>query len=503
MVLLIKKVLVFIIIFLFFRDGVVSSTNNSLTETPVNYPDNFLKEIPVDCFQLESLYSSEEKISSNSTWYMFIAYGSVGTGFYASYPNGTYKFSEWEGDAFFSGGTWTNDGRYLCCMYENGTLYDIDLETFDACAIGDGGVSLNGLSYNPVTCKLYGASGKDLFEIDMTTGVQTHVGAFGIDNYSDMIAIAFDMDGICYGWDVKFSGDSYLYKINTGTGEATIVSGMGMNLLYAQDGAFEYDSDMLWLTAYSTTGFLAYWDWDAEELVIVSILNSEVTALAITYEGDTTPPVSTHSLDPPEPDGENGWYVNDVNVTLSATDNKVGVKEIKYQVNGGPVETIPGSTGNFYITDNGKDVLVEYWAIDNAGNTENKNTFTIDIDQTAPTIELIYEIIGGNPLQGWEFLITVMAIDDISGMERVEIYINDELFDILYEPGPSYEWIFITHGSQPVKIKVVGFDLAGNSDYDEIIVRKVIKSSIYPLFLLLIERSPLLQGLLDILGWNG
>ena len=31
---------------------------------------------------------------------------------------------------------------------------------------------------------------------------------------------------------------------------------------------------------------------------------------------DTTPPVTTHSLDPPEPDGLNGWYVNDVNVTL-------------------------------------------------------------------------------------------------------------------------------------------------------------------------------------------
>ena len=31
---------------------------------------------------------------------------------------------------------------------------------------------------------------------------------------------------------------------------------------------------------------------------------------------DTTPPVTICTLYPPEPDGQNGWYINNVTVTL-------------------------------------------------------------------------------------------------------------------------------------------------------------------------------------------
>ena len=46
-------------------------------------------------------------------------------------------------------------------------------------------------------------------------------------------------------------------------------------------------------------------------------------------DNDTTPPVTTHNLDPPEPNGLNDWYVSDVTVTLNATDDLSGVKEIR------------------------------------------------------------------------------------------------------------------------------------------------------------------------------
>jgi hypothetical protein len=481
-----RTVLVIGIIFLLVGTSVVSSM------------DNIAKDNSIDYSSLELVCRSEEKISSNSTWYMFICMSGQGPGFYAIYPDGTYEFSEWEGEGFFSGGTWTNDGRYLCCMYGNGTLYDIDLETFDAYAIGDGGVGLNGLSYNPVTCKLYGASSKDLFEIDLTTGEQTHIGAFGIDNNSHMIAIAFDMEGFCYGWDVKFTGESYLYKINTSTGVAKIVGGMGMNLCYAQDGAFEYDTDKLFLVAYSGGGFLAVCDEDTGECIVISTLDYEATALAITYEGDDEPPVTIHSLDPSEPDGCNGWYVNDINVTLSATDNKVGVKEIKYQVRGGPIQTINGDNGTFTITKDydGEYVSVVYWAVDYAGNEEiPHNVFFIDIDQTNPIIDLTYEVISGNPQQGWDFIFTAITTDATSGMERVEFYLNDELQETVYGSGPEYQWWYRYYGNLSVDIRADAYDSAGNMASDHARPRD---KAINSIFLRLFERFPLLQRLLDV-----
>jgi hypothetical protein len=488
-----KIIVVIGISLLFFGASVVSSM------------DNVVKNIPAEFKSVKSVYSSEEKSWYNTTWYEFISGGSDGTGFYAFYSNGTYQFCEWEGDDFFSGGTWTNDGRYLCCMYENGTLYDIDPVTFDAYAIGDGGVSLNGLAYNPITEQLYGASSSDLYRIDMMTGEQIHIGAF--DTGTTMIAIAFDMQGILYGWDAKFSGESYLYKITPYSGEATLVGGMGINLCFAQDGCFDHSTDTLYLVAFSGAGFLLECDEDTGDCTWLGSIQGQATAHAISYEIDEESPVSTHSLDPPEPDGENGWYVSDLNVTLTATDGLSGVKEIRYRVEDGPTKTINGSSGTFTITQEYDALLlgIEYWAIDNADNQENSHYFTVDMDQTAPTVDLVYEIIGGNPLQGWEFLLTITTIDETSGMERVEIYVNDELIETIYGPGPTYDWIYRIYNQQGINIKVIGYDIAGNGGYDEIKVKNkdiVIKQSIHPFFLKFYDRYPFFQDLLNILGRN-
>ena len=190
---------------------------------------------------------------------------------------------------------------------------------------------------------------------------------------------------------------------------------------------------------------------------------------------DATDPVSSHTLDPPEPDGENGWYVNDLEVTLQAEDPYVkdvssGVKEIKYRVNGGPVNTITGPEGTFLLTqeNDGDDVEVEYWAIDNVGNTEGAHTFTIDMDQTEPTITLTYVVNGGNQNDGWTLLFEAFATDETSGMDRVEFYLNDEWQETVMAPGP-YQWSFKYHGGLNIVITAWGFDKAGNMASDDVI----------------------------------
>jgi hypothetical protein len=191
---------------------------------------------------------------------------------------------------------------------------------------------------------------------------------------------------------------------------------------------------------------------------------------------DNTNPVSEHTLKPLEPDGEDGWYVSDVKVTLEANDPYVkdvssGVAEVKYRINDGPVETLHGYGGTFLLTQehDGKDVLVEYWAIDNVGNEETPhNTFTIDMDQTNPTVELDYEVTGGNQIKGWDLLFTATATDKTSGMSRVEFFFNGLYQETVVGPGPTYEWGFTYHGGLNLIIRADGYDIAGNMESDDI-----------------------------------
>ena len=173
---------------------------------------------------------------------------------------------------------------------------------------------------------------------------------------------------------------------------------------------------------------------------------------------DCYPPILYISFDPPEPDGENGWYVSNITVILNATDDMSGVKEIRYIYHG--FHTIPGDNGTFIIAEDG-DVPFECWAIDNAGNEEIPHHICVvtNIDRTAPEIDLTFEVTGGNQWQGWEFLFTATAIDATSGMNKVEFYFDNELVYTDYES--PYEWTWDGDGENH-KIYAVAYDIAGN-----------------------------------------
>ena len=187
-------------------------------------------------------------------------------------------------------------------------------------------------------------------------------------------------------------------------------------------------------------------------VIVLFIGVSFTPTIGISNNDDTTPPVTTISFDPPEPDGKNGWYISEVTVTLESTDDLSGVKEIKYQINHGPVETIPGNNGTFILHEDGNDILIGYWAIDNAGNIEDEKSSYLDIDQTEPTLTLTYEAIDGDEYTGWDFEYQATAIDYCSGMERVEFYVYGMLIETFYGPGPLYRWVL----HQPFSCSVLG-----------------------------------------------
>lgn len=172
---------------------------------------------------------------------------------------------------------------------------------------------------------------------------------------------------------------------------------------------------------------------------------------------DTTPPVTTISFDPPYPDGDNGWYVSDVTITLEATDDMSGVDFIKYLLDDGDWLTY---TGPFTVESDDYH-RITYYAVDKAGNVEQPSeVIRFGIDQTPPTIEVTWEAYKEDGT--WYILFTVTCSDATSGVDRVEFYINDVL-EYTDNTGP-YEWILMYSG-WPWTYKFIVFDMAGNSAF--------------------------------------
>jgi len=168
-------------------------------------------------------------------------------------------------------------------------------------------------------------------------------------------------------------------------------------------------------------------------LLFIVIAVNPITGISHNRD-DTTPPVTTISLNPPEPDGENGWYVSNVTVILNATDNDSGVNITKYSIDEAPWENY---TEPFILTKDGDGILIEYFSIDTAGNIEPVKNAILDIDRTIPLIALNYTW-DGNRWRGYDVIYTATANDKMSGMNRVEFYIDDELHEIINGSGPDY-----------------------------------------------------------------
>ena len=189
-------------------------------------------------------------------------------------------------------------------------------------------------------------------------------------------------------------------------------------------------------------------------------------------ENDDTPPVSMHTLVPAAPDGDNGWYVSDVEVTVDAADPSIGcdvagsgVKEINYKIGSGSWQTIAGDHGTFTIDTDDENLAIEYYSVDNVGNEEAHNSFQIDMDQTVADIEEVtWEAFQDPPVYGlWYVTFTCDAVDATSGMDRVEMFINDGFHEEVVGVGPTYEFtIEWSAAFESVTFYWYHYDVAGN-----------------------------------------
>lgn len=408
-------------------------------------------------------------------------------------PGVIYECGDSESGDFLTGGTIDSEGLWYGIEYGSGVLWGIDTKNYcDMYSIGGGGFG-GDLAWDDETGLLYSCSGHDLYWYNPETGEGGYVG------YIEVLLsqIEFDNSGTLYGFD--FIGTNNMYTIDLSTLEETLVGTItNITSTWGLQVAFDKDTNNLYLLGSG----LYICDIETCECTLIENIVMELTSFVIPYGGDNQPPVTTISFDPPEPDGENCWYFSDVNVTLNATDEN-GVKNTYYRIDDGPWITYNSS---FVLSEDGDDILIEYYSVDNLGYTEDVKNATVDIDQTKPEIDIYYDFIGGNRWQGWDVILGVTAADLMSGMDRVEIYYNDELQEIINGSGPEYECeikmlisdfdfnSFIVRGlicnleineefvifysiftfirlkdwEGPPNMYAFGYDLAGNYGYDEI-----------------------------------
>ncbi|MBC7128612.1 MAG: DUF11 domain-containing protein [Thermoplasmatales archaeon] len=179
-------------------------------------------------------------------------------------------------------------------------------------------------------------------------------------------------------------------------------------------------------------------------------------------------PITKCVLDPPLPDGDNGWYKTPVKVELEASDNGSGIAKTFYKIDGKEWIEYNGA----FILQDGKHSLF-FYSIDKAGFVEEIKKISINIDMFAPEIKIekpkawlyigdhkIIPLVGNKAIVIGKITINI-AIEDIktSGIEATYLYIDGRIVaqgktEINYTLN---EKMYGIH-----KMKIVSADLAGN-----------------------------------------
>ena len=86
--------------------------------------------------------------------------------------------------------------------------------------------------------------------------------------------------------------------------------------------------------------------------------------------------------------GTEGWYLSDVSIVLSATDDNSGILETKYSLDGQPLVSY---SGPIHVSREGQHTIL-YYSIDKAGNNEEVKTPSFGIDTTGVEISVGFDL---------------------------------------------------------------------------------------------------------------
>jgi hypothetical protein len=173
---------------------------------------------------------------------------------------------------------------------------------------------------------------------------------------------------------------------------------------YTVDGGEQQSGNTIAIT---TEGVHSFTYWSVDNAGNIEAPHTGVVKI------DKTAPVTVAAVNPSAPDGQKGWYVHPVTVTLSASDNLSGVAKTEYSLDGGG--TWQSYTNPVTFDQDGK-YTVSYRSTDNAGNVEASQTISFNLDTTAPGIT-VSGLVYGTYSDSMDITPFLTLSDNLSGVD--------------------------------------------------------------------------------------
>ncbi|MFC5450084.1 OmpL47-type beta-barrel domain-containing protein [Paenibacillus aestuarii] len=173
---------------------------------------------------------------------------------------------------------------------------------------------------------------------------------------------------------------------------------------------------------------------------------------------DSSAPVTTAVVSPSDPDGQNGWYVHPVTVTLNAADNLSGVAKMEYSLDGG--KTWETYTAPLTYSQDSK-YTISYRSTDNAGNVEATKTIGFNLDANAPTIT-VTGLVYGPYSDSQDITPTITPFDNLSGNDssKMTVTVSTNGVQQAVQPGATISLYSLPLGSHAFIVSAS--DKAGN-----------------------------------------
>jgi hypothetical protein len=134
---------------------------------------------------------------------------------------------------------------------------------------------------------------------------------------------------------------------------------------------------------------------------------------------DTLPPLTTHSVSPPN--GTGGWYTSAPEVALNAVDDSghTAAADVETEYRIGTSGEFGEYTGPFTVAGEGART-VQYRSVDASGNVEATRELTLQVDTVAPTVEHRFQKDGAFTIDDGGAQLTLTADDGTSGVGSIE-----------------------------------------------------------------------------------
>jgi len=179
-----------------------------------------------------------------------------------------------------------------------------------------------------------------------------------------------------------------------------------------------------------------------------------------TFVLDAIPPVTNITVNGPSIQVSGILYVSrNTTFSLSSKDEGSGVNQTKYRVDGGDWQTYSRGLA-FGINPHDGNQTIEYYSIDNVGNSEVKRTFRVFMDNTAPSMT-ISEPTGTLMRKSVSVDFKVIVRDNGSGVANVELFFDGASQGTMKKQNSTYiQTIGVSPGKHNWKAKAI--DNLGN-----------------------------------------